>query len=275
MITLVGVGHVFQSRAVIEYLIGQRAPQVVGVELDSLRYEAMLSEEKDEDASLLIKLLVWAQSSIAKSYGADVGEEMLSAIDTALQHDLIPVFIDMPADKTAKPLFDSLGLKDKLMIGGSAVGAIVMPRRGVEKVLKMYEENPEKVEREMEKRMPKLKKILVDDRNAWMAKSIMTLHKSFPDVMAIVGDAHVPGIRKILKKNKLRPEVIRLPEVRDLIERIPKQKERKVNTDNRDKYGGVRVTWGFDGKYTLLYEGMWDMLYDGRWKVRLHQNPGR
>ena len=57
MITLVGVGHVFQSRAVIEYLIGQRAPQIVGVELDSLRYEAMLSQDREglQQLSQLLK----------------------------------------------------------------------------------------------------------------------------------------------------------------------------------------------------------------------------
>ena len=58
MITLIGVGHVFRIREVVEQLIGERAPQVVGVELDELRYEALLTKERGEDVELLLKLLM-------------------------------------------------------------------------------------------------------------------------------------------------------------------------------------------------------------------------
>jgi len=251
MITLIGVGHVFRIREVVEQLIGERAPQVVGVELDEMRYEALLTQERGEDVELLLKLLMKAQENIAKSYGAPVGEEMLSAIDTAMTMDIQAVFIDIPADKSVKPLLKSLGVKEKLYLGGSAVAALFIPKKGVEKMLKKYDENPQQMMDAMEKEMPSLKKALVDDRDKYMARALIHLNKKFPDVVAVIGDGHVPGITKILRKSKIRPETIRLKEVRKLAERTPQKETPEHKMLGKEKLHRIRFSYTFKQPITL------------------------
>lgn len=251
MITLIGVGHVFRIREVVEQLISERAPQVVGVELDKMRYRALLTQERGGDVELLLKLLMKAQESIAKSYGAPVGEEMLAAIDTAITMDIQAVFIDIPADKSMKPLLKSLGIKEKLYLGGSAVAAIFMPKKGVEKMLKKYDENPQQMMDAMEKEMPSLKKALVDDRDKYMAAALIQLHRKFPDVVAVIGDGHVPGITKILKRSKIRPETIRLKEVRKLALRTPQKEESEHKVLGKEKVHRIRFSYTFKQPFTL------------------------
>ena len=251
MITLIGVGHVFRIREVVEHLICQRAPQVVGVELDRLRYEALLSDDRETDAPFLIKRLMKSQEEIASKYGASVGEEMMSAIDTAMRMDLNVAFIDVPTEKSLKPVFASLGIKEKLYLFGSALTAPFLPKKKIEKELKRFEDDPDMVMGVLEKKMPELKHQLIDARDEHMAKAIMAIYDGNPDVVAVVGDGHILGITRKLKAAKIKPEVIRLRQVRELAKRVPKKDEPVHKTLGKEHVHRIRFGYVYTGEWVL------------------------
>lgn len=221
MITLVGVGHVFRIRDAVKHIICQRAPQVVGVELDELRFEALVTDDKDDGGSFMVRRLIKAQESISKKFGGAVGEEMLSAVATANLLGLQMAFIDIPATRMLKPLFNSLSLKEKVIVTGSAISAPFMPKKVIEKELKEFEENPDMVFKAMERVTPVLKRSLIDARDDYMANRLLYYDKRMQSVLAVIGDGHIPGISKRLRRYKARFDTIRLKEVREIAKRIP------------------------------------------------------
>jgi len=54
--------------------------------------------------------------------------------------------------------------------------------------------------------------VLIDDRNMHMARNISELAKKHTNIVAVVGDGHVPGLLEALKP--LEVEVIRLRDLR-------------------------------------------------------------
>jgi pheromone shutdown protein TraB len=251
MITLIGVGHVFRIREVVEHLISQRAPQVVGVELDKLRYQALLSDDMETDAPFLIRRLMKSQEEIAGKYGASVGEEMMSAIDTAMKLDINVAFIDVPTQKSLKPVFSSIGFKEKLYLFGSALTAPFLPKKKIEKELKRFEDNPDQVMKILEKKMPELKHQLIDARDDHMAKAIIAIHNNNPDVVAVIGDGHILGITRKLKKAKIKHEVIRLRQVRELAKRIPVKEEPVHKTLGKERVHRIRFGYLYTGEWAL------------------------
>src|SRR6266581_9347893 len=79
MITLLGVGHVFDiSRAIRAEILGRR-PRVVALELDPARYHALMSREPRARGLSPLALLAQFQIRIARQYGVEVGDEMVAA----------------------------------------------------------------------------------------------------------------------------------------------------------------------------------------------------
>ena len=61
---------------------------------------------------------------------------------------------------------------------------------------------------------PSAKKVLIDDRNTHMAHAIRKLNDEFGDLVAVVGDGHVDGLKRLLEGKSL--EVIRLKDLRSM-----------------------------------------------------------
>ena len=59
--------------------------------------------------------------------------------------------------------------------------------------------------------MPSISKILIDDRNKFMAKNMKDLEERFGSVVAVVGDGHISGLVKELDDEEI--EIIRLKEI--------------------------------------------------------------
>jgi pheromone shutdown protein TraB len=62
------------------------------------------------------------------------------------------------------------------------------------------------------KEFPTAKTILIDDRNAYMAESIIKLNEKYDDIVAVIGDGHVEGIKRLLQTPDV--ETIRLSQLR-------------------------------------------------------------
>ena len=83
MITLLGVGHVFDIGRSIRSEILARHPKVVALELDPVRYHALMSRTPRARGISPLALLAQFQIRIARQYGVEVGDEMVAAARAA------------------------------------------------------------------------------------------------------------------------------------------------------------------------------------------------
>jgi len=216
MITLVGVGHVFQLRNRIEGLVQSRRPDLVCIELDEDRYRFIRQKEKEgRYPSMTVALLARFQTKTAEMFGTTVGDEMIAAVDAAQGLSVPHEFIDMDGYSVMQRLRREMTVKERFWAFVAAIGAQFITKKRIEEELRQYQEDPEAYEEEMERRFPTFKRVLIDERNAYMAMRIAQSNSTHPYVMAVVGDGHVKGITHHLESWGLPHEVIRLSEMRE------------------------------------------------------------
>jgi pheromone shutdown protein TraB len=215
MITLVGVGHVFQLRKSVQAIISGRKPDIVCIELDEMRYHAILERRKGHAPTLMYRMLSDFQERLAESYGSSVGDEMMAAVEAAQEVGASLAFIDMDASMVFKRVWSELTLKERFWMFITAIGGVFITKRRVEKELKRFEEHQEQYMKELEQRFPTLKRILIDERNEFMATRIKTLQTRYPNMVAVLGDGHIMWISRLLEEHKVDHEVLRLSEIRE------------------------------------------------------------
>jgi pheromone shutdown protein TraB len=244
MITLVGVGHVFQLRQRIEGLVEQRRPDLVCIELDEDRYRYIRQKEREgRYPSMTVALLARFQSRTAEMFGTTVGDEMIAAVDAAQELGVPHEFIDMDGYYVMQKLRREMTFREKFWAFMAAIGAQFISKKRIERELKEYEENPEAYEEELGRRFPTFKRVLIDDRNAHMAGRIAQSTTTHPMVMAVVGDGHVKGIIQHLDQWGLPHEVIRLAEMRE--EDPDRSPEAPPPAGTADEDAGTSVTYTY------------------------------
>jgi pheromone shutdown protein TraB len=214
MITLVGVGHVFQLRSNVQAIIGRVRPDLVCVELDRMRYDALVSREKGRGPSLVYTMLSSFQERLAESYGSSVGDEMLAAVEAAKEVGANVALIDIDASSVFRRVWSELTLKERVLLFMSALGGVFITKKRVEKELERFEEHQDEYMGELAARFPTLKRILIDERDVHMAGQLKLLHDIHPNIVAVLGDGHIQGISRLLGEMSLEHEVLRLSEIR-------------------------------------------------------------
>ena len=212
MITIVGVGHVFDLRRQIRDIIAARNPRVVGIELDRARFVALQGRDRGGDAPLVYRLLAFFQERIADKYGGRVGEEMLAAADAARESGAELALIDEDASAIFQRVWGSMSFEERVKLFFSAVAGVFVSRRRVEKELSRFQENNASYMEEFGAEFPNIKRVLIDERDAHMARAIRDLHGTRGRIVAVVGDGHVEGLRRQLADMPL--EVVRLKDLR-------------------------------------------------------------
>lgn len=213
VIVILGVGHVFDISKQVARIIEDERPDAVGVELDPGRYQALLHPGGKSDARLAYRLLAKMQRRIAHQYGGEVGAEMLAATKAAQGIGADVLFIDTDASQMFRRLGSEMPLREKVKLGLSAITSLFIGRKTVERELENLQDNEDKYMGEMGEQFPTLKRVLVDERNAIMAKRIDQAASRYPTVVAVVGDGHVEGIMRLLNRDDVR--VYRLKDIRN------------------------------------------------------------
>jgi pheromone shutdown protein TraB len=157
-------------------------------------------------------MLAGMQENIAKKYGTQVGSEMLTAIETAKTLNAKLAFIDMEASNIVSSFWQSMSKREKIKFMFALFSSIFIRKKRIEKELKRFEENDEIYLESFEKEFPAAKRVLIDDRNIHMANSIKKINQEYEDIVAVIGDGHVEGIKGLL--GPLNVEVIRLSQLR-------------------------------------------------------------
>jgi pheromone shutdown protein TraB len=223
MITIIGVGHVFQLSENIKAAIRSRRPEVVCLELDQGRYRALMEKTTRGAVPLQYRVLAYVQRRMADKFGGEVGDEMVAAVDAAKEVGARVALIDMDAPKMFALLWGTMSFRERIRLLGGALIGLFLTKETVEKEVAQYEEHEDVYLETLGRGFPTIKKVLIDDRNVYMAKNISSIAAEHPSVVAVVGDGHVPGLIEALKP--LVVETVRLKDLRRPSEERPKGTE--------------------------------------------------
>lgn len=211
MITIVGVGHVFNIKAQVRQVILGRHPDVVCVELDRERYEALLDPQSDRNGPVAYRLLSRFQRRIASQHGGRPGDEMLAAVNAAKELGVDVAFIDLQAAAVLQNMWTKMTFEEKVKLMASGAFGMFATKKQVQKELAKFDADRDGYLGKFGDEFPSIKKALIDDRDRAMADAIEKVHRTHPGIVAIIGDGHVDGVSRILEPHA--PEIIRLNEL--------------------------------------------------------------
>jgi len=219
-VLLVGSAHVIDLGDPLRRLFMDRVLDAFAVELDPERAEALMSPEgpghRGGSGPLFARLWAIVQRRLGSEIGAGVpGAEMKLAIQLAHERS-VPVFlIDDPIRTTLANLIRSMPFKERVTLLVSSVVGLFLPSRLVHREMDRYAESPEEYTDELRRVSPTTARVLLDDRNDHMAERLAELRrKGYGRMAAVVGDAHLPGLRSALAARGVPSEIVRFADLR-------------------------------------------------------------
>ena len=218
MITLIGTGHVFDLEEALQEIFQQKNPDVLCVELDKQRYHALMMKQQDPEKykqsakklPFLYRMLAQFQENMAKRFGVSPGEEMIATIKYARNYQIPLMCIDMHGQKLFSRMIKSMTIKEKTTFLFSGIAGLFVRAEKVEKQVENISKDLESYLEIIGQKFPTIKKILIDERNMYMVNNIIKLSENYQQIIAIVGDGHIPGMSEILKEKEIDHDLVRL-----------------------------------------------------------------
>ena len=209
-ITLVGTAHVsMESAELTESIIQEEKPETVCVELCESRYKAMTQKNqwentnlikviKEKKAFLLLSNLMLSsfQKKIGQKLGIKPGEEIMRAIKAAKTVGADIHLADRDVRTTLSRTWRTMGLWTKIKLLAQTVTSMgeidTIKKEDIEKM--KNKDTLEMLLSEIGKSLPELRRILIDERDQYLAYKIRTAPGN--KIVAVVGAGHVPGIQR-------------------------------------------------------------------------------
>ena len=224
-VILVGTAHVSRkSIEEVEGVIESEKPSAVAVELDLKRYMALKGEKQEINLVDVIRrgnvflflfqlFLSRFQRKIGEETGVRPGEEMLRAIEKAEEIGADVLLIDRDLSITMKRLWNGLGFFDKIKLFYYFIRGI-FEEEDIEVDDLLEKDILDMMVDEFRKISPKTAKILVDERDAYMAYNLLNASLRYQKVVAVVGAGHKEGIEGFMRNPESIPDMRQLLEVK-------------------------------------------------------------
>ncbi|WP_337969557.1 TraB/GumN family protein [Virgibacillus salexigens] len=212
---LIGTAHVSKHSAEqVKAVIEEERPGSVCIELDEQRYQSVKDGNswkdmdifkviKDKKASLLLMNLAISsfQKKMAKQFGINPGQEMIQGMESAQAVDAELVLADRNIQITFARIWSSIGLKGKAILLAQVIASIFSRETISEEELERMknQDTIHTILQEFTDSFPKLKKPLIDERDQYLAQKIK--EASGDKIVAVLGAAHVPGIKEQIKQD--------------------------------------------------------------------------
>lgn len=213
-ITVIGTSHVSkESRLEVKQVIEEVQPDLIGVELDKDRLDALKGEDawKELDVADAIRegkgyllflnvVLSIYQRRIGIDEGSMPGEEMLAAVELAEKNNTEIALVDRDINETFRRALQELTVIEKIKLVASlfATSEEIDPEE-------LNDGNMvENLVQELQDEYPSLSRTFLEERNSYMAEKM--LERNFSKSVLVVGAAHVEGVVEELKNNgKYKP----------------------------------------------------------------------
>lgn len=229
-IVLVGTSHVSQeSVEEIKSTVEEEQPHLIGVELGKPRFQRVSqeleSEDEDEQKPKLTQALFSPirftlgsiQSLLSNITKNEAGGDMKTAVELGKKEKHGILLLDRDINETLSRLNSKLGKKQKLKIFSSIIFSLIYlkykkitgkTKEIEEKITKI--ENPSSFTEKLASFSPVLAKVLIEERDYYMAKNIQKIREFDTDlkIVAVVGAGHLEGIKNYLENPETMPESI-------------------------------------------------------------------
>ncbi len=224
-VVVIGTAHVSKKsvQEVIEK-IDEIKPDAVAVELDERRYLALTGGYRDISLEEVLKggnvfpvllqiFLSYIQKKIGEKYGVKPGEDMLAAIEKAREIGADVLLIDRDIGITFKRFWDSLTAFEKVRLVFHIIREMLSGEDvEVEEMLK--EDVIQSLVEEFRKITPNAAKVLIDERDAYMAHMLLAASERYERIVAVVGAGHKRGIERYLSDPSSLPSLSELLSVK-------------------------------------------------------------
>ena len=212
-VTLIGTAHVSQlSVEMVEEYISSGDYDCIAVELCPPRLENITNQnwwknldiyqvfKKKKAGLLLINLALTAyQKRLAQRIGVEAGKEMIRAVELANNKDLRLEVIDRNISTTLHRLITEVSFWQKLkIVGGMITGIFVGEEISEEQIEDLKQGDMlHSVVSEFGEELPEIKRVLIDERDAYMVgrlEQISASPNSPRKILALVGAGHLLGM---------------------------------------------------------------------------------
>lgn len=213
---LVGTAHVSQrSVDLVREVIEREKPDTVCIELDEGRFEALSQEKKFQEqdlrevlknkqlATLILNLILGSyQRRLGMQLGVTPGSELMEAARAAEDHDIPISLCDRDVRITLRRAWQSLGWRQRLRLVAELTASLFEDTAVSEEELARIREQDvvTEVMNELGRLMPDLKRVLIDERDAYLAHEI--LETEGDRIVAVVGAGHVEGMKGRLLRDE-------------------------------------------------------------------------
>jgi pheromone shutdown-related protein TraB len=214
-IILIGTAHVSKnSVAEVRETIEKERPDSICIELDQQRYDSIQEKESwsNTDIVQIIKskragflfaniLLSNYQRKLAEQFGIESGQEMMEGIACAKEYGAELVLADRSIQVTFNRIWRGCSFWEKIKVIFSIALSVVDDEEITEEDLENLksEDMLSAALSEMGSAFKGVKEYLVDERDQYLSQKI----KNAPGnkVVAVLGAAHVPGIKEEIYKD--------------------------------------------------------------------------
>ncbi len=233
---ILGAAHVSRTSARLAAdLVKDLAPDSVCLELDPQRYAALKDEDrfrklnlkeiirKKQVATLLVNLVLASfQRRLGDKLGIKPGEEQLAAAKAADDNNIPVHLCDRDIRITLKRAWHGTSWWKKAILAASLLGSLFATEEITEEKIEKLKDSDllSEMLAEMARDLPETKKILIDERDVFMAEQIKAA--AGKRTIAIVGAGHVPGLIRAIGhdyRDRMK-ELNRIPESGTMIKTL-------------------------------------------------------
>ena len=231
-ITLVGTAHVSkESVEEVKETIKNIQPDCVAVELDEKRADSIKNPSrysqldlvkvfKRKEGFLLLANLILSsyQRRMGLNAGVKPGDEMIAAMNAAEESNIRCTLVDRPIQITLKRAWGKNSFWGKCKLLATLVSSAFSNEEiAPEEIEKLKNRNEmDSMMDELAHFMPVIKKVLIDERDQYLASKIWESEGN--NIVAVLGAGHLPGVQAHLEKLGADTESSDVTE----IEKLPK-----------------------------------------------------
>jgi pheromone shutdown-related protein TraB len=229
-IVIIGTAHVSEkSVAEVKAAIRNLKPDVVAVELCKGRFNDLEGKVQKEELPIkeflsggkiyyyaILWLLAHLQRKIGEDMGVKPGSEMISAIEEARNIGAEVALIDRDIEVTLQRFWGKMKFMEKIRMISSLSGCLINKGKETDIDIDQITEPDFVAELVSELRgfSPTAAKVLIDERDAYLAGSIIKAAEGGnKTVVVVIGAGHKPGIINYLKNPKTVPSLNTLTEI--------------------------------------------------------------
>jgi pheromone shutdown-related protein TraB len=229
IVILIGTAHISQESVdLVKKTITQEKPDVVCLELDDKRYKVLKEKKrwqaldlkevikKKQLSTLMINMLMASyQKKLGSQLGVTPGAELLAGAETAAMLGIPVSLCDRDVRITLRRAWKSTSFFKKGYLFAALLGSVFDRTEVSEEKLSELRKKDVLAELmdEMGDSLPDVKRVLIDERDIYLAEKIRTT--SGKKILAVVGAGHISGILQHLTNDNssLMAEISTIPPV--------------------------------------------------------------